>query len=68
MWLRTPKASIVTLDSNLGFVSDMRVILYNTEDSYFGGTNSTVIGQFLVPITSITTLYNYPQYFNFVDE
>jgi hypothetical protein len=60
MWLRTPKASIVTLDSNLGFVSDMRVILYNVEESYFGGKFSTVIGQFLVPITSITTLYNYP--------
>ena len=60
MWLRTPKASIVTLDSNLGFVSDMRVILYNVEESYFGGKSSTVIGQFLVPITSITTLYNYP--------
>ena len=44
MWLRTPKASLVTLDSNLGFVSDMRVVLYKVEDSYFGGTTSTVIG------------------------
>ena len=68
MWLRTPKASVVTMDSDVGFASDMRVMLYNSETSYFGGESSQLIGQFLLPVTSLTTLYNYPQYFNFVDE
>jgi len=60
MWLRTPKAALVTLDSNVGFASDMRVILVNNENSFFGGTVKKVLGQFLVPVTSITTLYKYP--------
>lgn len=68
MWLRTPKASVVTMDSDVGFASDMRVMLYNSETSYFGGESSQLIGQFLLPVTSLTTLYNFPQYFNFVDE
>jgi hypothetical protein len=38
----------------------MRVILVNKENSFFGGEVKKVIGQFLVPVTSITTLYKYP--------
>jgi hypothetical protein len=44
MWLRTPKAALVTLDSNVGFASDMRVMLVNHENSFFGGTVKKVLG------------------------
>jgi hypothetical protein len=44
MWLRTPKASVVTMDSDVGFASDMRVMLFNSETSYFGGESSQLIG------------------------
>ena len=68
MWLMASKPILVSMDSNLGFVSDIRIVLLRVETSYFSGAKSSLLGLFIVPITSVTTLYNYPQYYSFVDE
>jgi hypothetical protein len=57
--MRAPRNVEITLDSNVNFAPDMRVNLYNEENSLFG-TTQKLIGAFLVPVASITRLYTYP--------
>lgn len=57
------------LDVNVAFSSDMRVILHRINKKTFmnSSESTSVIGQFLVPVKSLTTLYNKPQFYNVLD-
>lgn len=56
------------MDKNVQFASDMRVMLYNTSKSFLlRNVKEELIGEFSVPIVSITKKYNKPQYFNIID-
>lgn len=57
----------ITLDTNVSLAPDMQVKLYQTEQSMISGESKLLIGQFNVPIDSITELYTLPQYFDFLD-
>jgi hypothetical protein len=70
--MRVPRGTEISLDNNVNFAADMRVCLYNKETSFLGDAignapSKTLIGQFLVPVVSITKLYSYPQYFDVID-
>lgn len=63
------KVKDIVLDKNLQFASDMRVLLYNCSKSLILRREQwDVIGEFCVPITSISKqLYSKPQFFNIID-
>lgn len=49
------------MDKNIGFASDMRVNLYNTSDALFSkDISKQYLGEFSVPVSSITTKYDKP--------
>ena len=55
------------LDKELTFEPDLRITLYNKKAKFFGGFANLVIGEFAVPLTSITTLSNKPQFYNLIN-
>jgi hypothetical protein len=61
------KVKDVTLDKNIHFASDMRVLLYNCSKTWLLRREKwDVIGEFSVPVSSIATLYDKPQFFNVI--
>lgn len=44
----------VKLHEDLTFEADMRVILKNQEDRFFGGLSNKIIGELAVPVKSLT--------------
>ena len=66
-WNWSKRAQLITLNSNPNFASDMRVMLYHKDYSYYRGATQKLIGQFLVPVASIMTLYRTPQYYEVID-
>ena len=58
----------VSIQKELTFESDMRVILQNQEKELFGGLSNVVIGEFAVPVQSIMKHSEKPQFFNVLNE
>lgn len=59
----------IMLDKNLGFSSDMRIIVYNCSKTLILRRDSwEVIGEFSVPVKSISEkLFKKPQFFNILN-
>jgi hypothetical protein len=51
---------IIDLDKELTFESDMRVTLQNKKSKLFGGFSNQIIGEFAVPLNSITNRCDKP--------
>ena len=56
-WNWSKKPRTVTLAEHPEFASDMRVQLFQIEDSYYKGKNQVMVGQFLVPVASMLEGY-----------
>ena len=60
----------VKLFEDLTFEADMRVILRNQENKFFGGVSDKIIGELAVPLKSLTKkdMCDRPQFFNIINE
>ena len=50
------------------FEADMRVSVYNKKTRLFGGYKNILIGEFRVPVNSLLTFPNKPQFYNLLNE
>ena len=62
----------MSLNENLDYASDLTVKIYSRKKSskyrsYDIGEKENLVGTFTIPLTSITTLWTKPQYFNVID-
>jgi len=58
----------VSLELELAFEADMRITVQNEKKGWFGGLANQVIGEFCVPVQSIMTQSEKPQFFNLINE
>ena len=58
----------VSLELELAFEADMRITVQNEKKGWFGGLANQVIGEFCVPVQSIMTHSEKPQFFNLINE
>lgn len=68
VWKYFSADEIVQLEKELVFEPDMRVTLYNRKTKLFGGLANIVIGEFTIPVESMTTYCEKPQFFNILNE
>lgn len=62
------KVKDVLLELELAFEADMRITVQNEKKGLFGTLSNQVIGEFCVPVQSIMTHSEKPQFFNLINE
>lgn len=59
---------IVQLEKELVFEPDMRITVINRKTKMFGGYANIVIGEFTIPVETMRTHCEKPQFFNILNE